>query len=122
MRHGNMGFFPAATPHFLSSQAKGENDGQPIDDLEAPLEASPQLCLIPGCRIVAHRQLGAPPWCKDGADRVSAGKGEGRLGWQQAGGVGSAGWEREQVCFPRRGRGTGGGFAGIRFPEQLGMI
>lgn len=35
MRHGSMGFLPPSDTAFPQLQAKGENDGRPIDDLEA---------------------------------------------------------------------------------------
>lgn len=82
-----------------------------------PLEVGPSFVLFPGGRIVVHRQWDSPPCDKDGADRVRAGKGEGRLA---AGRL--AGWEKEQVWCPKALARDWRGFCKIRFPGQLGVV
>lgn len=75
-QHGILSHSDTAFPRL---QAKGENDGQRIDDLEGPPRSSPQLCIIPGCRIVAHRHWAPHPSAR--MVRIESELGKGRAGW-----------------------------------------
>lgn len=95
-QHGILSHSDTAFPRL---QAKGENDGQRIDDLEGPLEAGPNFVLFPAAGsslIGTGRPTLLQGWCGSSQS------------WERGGQVGLRRLGERTGLLPER-EGTGGG-------------